>query len=105
MSIREALHVTGREEWREWFKRNHASKREIWLIYYRQHTGRPRIPYDGAVEEASCFGWVGIIVRKIDDERFAQRFTPRTGKSRLSESSKKRAVKIVKMGGMTEAGT
>lgn len=104
MSVREELYVTGREEWREWLKRNHASKREVWLVYYKQHTGRPRIPYDDAVEEALCFGWIDSIVRKIDDEMFAQKFTPRTGKSRWSETNKERAVRMVKMGRMTEAG-
>jgi uncharacterized protein YdeI (YjbR/CyaY-like superfamily) len=104
MSVREELYVSGREEWREWLRRNHAGKREIWLVYYKQHTGRPRIPYDDAVEEALCFGWIDSIVRKIDGERFAQKFTPRTSKSRWSETNKARAVKMMKMRRMTEAG-
>jgi uncharacterized protein YdeI (YjbR/CyaY-like superfamily) len=85
MSVREELYVTGREEWREWLRRNHATKREIWLVCYKQHTGRPRIPYDDAVEEALCFGWIDSIVGKIDGEGVAQKFTPRTGKSQWSE--------------------
>ena len=104
MSAREELYVTGREEWREWLRRNHASKREIWLVYYKRHTGRPRIPHDDAVEEALCFGWIDSIVRRIDDARFAQKFTPRMGKSRWSEANKKQAIRMVKMGRMTEAG-
>jgi len=52
------LYVTNRKKWREWLKKNHSSKNVIWLIYYKKHTGTPRIPYDDAVEEALCYGWI-----------------------------------------------
>ncbi|MCK4440294.1 hypothetical protein KAU85_04855, partial [Candidatus Bathyarchaeota archaeon] len=71
------LYVTNRDDWRAWLRRNHDAKKEVWLIYYKKHTGKPRIPYDDAVEEALCFGWIDSIIKKIDDEKFAQKFTPR----------------------------
>lgn len=102
--MKKTLDVSSREDWREWLERHHAKETEIWLIYYKKHTGKPRIPYDDAVEEALCFGWIDSIVKRIDDERFMQKFTPRRGKSVWSAHNKKRALKMIRCGKMTEAG-
>jgi uncharacterized protein YdeI (YjbR/CyaY-like superfamily) len=98
------LQVVNRDDWRAWLKKNHGSQNEVWLIYYKKHTGKPRIPYDDAVEEALCFGWIDSTVRRIDDERYAQKFTPRNEKSNWSELNKRRARKMIKAGRMTKAG-
>lgn len=98
------LYITNRKEWRKWLKENHKTTYAIWLIYYKKHTGKPRIPYDDAVEEALCFGWIDSIVKRIDDEKFMQRFTPRKNKSSWSESNKKRVAKMIKQKRMTKAG-
>jgi len=104
METTRELHVTNRKEWREWLRENHGTKKEVWLIYYKEHTGKPRIPYEDAVEEALCFGWIDSTVKKIDDAKFAQKFTARKGNSRWSETNKKRAKRMIKEGKMTEAG-
>ncbi len=104
MRMTEKLHVANRDDWRTWLRNNHDTKKEVWLIYYKKHTGKPRIPYDDAVEEALCFGWIDSTVKKIDDEKFAQKFTPRKDKSKWSETNKKRARKMIKEGKMTKAG-
>ncbi len=52
MEIAETLYVINREEWRDWLWVNFGIKTEIWLIYYKKHTGKPRIPYSDAVEKA-----------------------------------------------------
>lgn len=104
MKVTEKLHVINRDDWRAWLRKNHSTKKEIWLIYYKRRTGKPRIPYDDAVEEALCFGWIDSLVKKIDDEKFAQKFTPRKGKSKWSEANKKRARKMIKEGKMTKVG-
>ena len=66
----------------EWLKENYKTAEEIWLVYYRKHAGTPRIPYKHAVEEALCFGWIDSIIKKIDDEKYCRKFTPR--KERVS---------------------
>jgi uncharacterized protein YdeI (YjbR/CyaY-like superfamily) len=98
------LHVTTREEWRDWLAANHATEREIWLVYFKQHTGQPRVAYDHAVEEALCFGWIDSIVRRLDDDRYAQKFTPRRNTSKWSESNLRRFANLVKERRMTPAG-
>jgi len=104
MDIRQPLYVTSREEWRVWLTKHYRSETEVWLIFYKKHTGRPRISYDHAVEEALCFGWIDSIVKRIDDEKFAQKFTPRRDGSRWSALNKRRLHKLIREGRMTEAG-
>jgi uncharacterized protein YdeI (YjbR/CyaY-like superfamily) len=98
------LYAVNRDDWRAWLKKNHSSQKEVWLIYYKKHTGKPRIPYDDAVEEALCYGWIDSTVKRIDDEKYAQKFTPRNQKSNWSELNRKRARKMIKAGKMTEVG-
>jgi uncharacterized protein YdeI (YjbR/CyaY-like superfamily) len=76
----------------------------VWLIYYKKHSGRPRIPYDHAVEEALCFGWIDSIGKRMDDEKFAQKFTPRRDRTNWSALNKRRVRKLIREGRMTEAG-
>jgi uncharacterized protein YdeI (YjbR/CyaY-like superfamily) len=98
------LYVSDRASWRAWLEENHASEREVWLVYYKKHTGRPRIPYDDAVEEALCFGWIDSTVRRLDEERYLQKFTPRRERSNWCESNVKRARRLIAEGRMTKAG-
>lgn len=98
------LYISNRKEWRKWLKENHSIVKEVWLIYYKKHTGKPRIPYDDAVEEALCFGWIDSTIKRIDDEKYCQKFTPRNDKSNWSELNKKRVSKLIKQKIMTKAG-
>jgi uncharacterized protein YdeI (YjbR/CyaY-like superfamily) len=104
MGMGKMLYVTSLEEWRAWLTKHSQSETEVWLIYYKKHTGQPRISYDHAVEEALCFGWVDSIVKRIDDEKFAQKFTPRRNYTKWSATNIKRVRKLIREGRMTEAG-
>lgn len=104
MRISKTLYVTTREEWRAWLAKHHQSESEVWLVYYKKQTGRPRIPYDDAVEEALCFGWIDSIVKRIDDAKFAQKFTPRKDCTKWSALNKGRVRKLIREGRMTKAG-
>lgn len=98
MDITNILYVTNRNDWRDWLHAHYQSEREIWLVYYRKQTGKPRIPYNEAVEEALCFGWIDSIIRNIDQERYAQRFTPRKPQSQYSQTNKERLKKLIAQG-------
>jgi uncharacterized protein YdeI (YjbR/CyaY-like superfamily) len=104
MEIGETFYTPDGERWRAWLKASHKRKKEVWLVYYRKASGKKRIHYNDAVEEALCFGWIDSTVKKIDDERFAQRFTPRRRTSGLSQMNKERIRKLIKDGRMTPAG-
>ena len=96
------LHITERAQWRAWLKKNYKSKDEIWLGYAKKHTGEPRISYNDAVEEALCFGWIDSIVKTIDQDRFAQRFSVRKSKSNYSQPNRERLRILVKDGKVME---
>ncbi len=99
------LHVTERREWRKWLAANGEKEREIWLIFYKRHTGRKRLEYGDAVEEAICFGWIDSIIKRLDGERYAQKFTPRNRGSKWSDLNIARAKKMIAAGLMTPAGS
>ena len=98
------FYVTNRKDWRRWLSENHTTEKEVWLVYYKKHTGKPRVPYNDAVEEALCFGWIDSIVKTIDDETYMQKFTPRKAQSNWSDSNKRRVEKLLETGEMTKAG-
>lgn len=104
MKIGKMLYVSDRNKWRLWLEKNHDKKREIWLIYYKKHTSKARIPYDDAVEEALCFGWIDSTVKGIDKDKYAQRYSPRNPKSGWSEPNIQRVRKLISLGKMTPAG-
>jgi uncharacterized protein YdeI (YjbR/CyaY-like superfamily) len=99
------LYVKTRTEWRKWLSQHHRSESEIWLIFYKRHTGQPSLPYNDAVEEALCFGWIDSIIQKLDDERYVRKFTPRKPNSKWSEANLKRVQKLVKEGRIAENPT
>lgn len=104
MNIGKTLYVKNRDDWRKWLEKNHQSEKEIWLIYCKKHTNKPRIPYNDAVEEALCFGWIDSTVKRVDEDRTAQRFTPRRKGSSLSEPNRQRIKKLIKQNKMTDFG-
>ena len=90
MNIGKTLYVVDRQSWRDWLQANFDSAKEIWLVYPNKASGKPRIIYNDAVEEALCFGWIDSIIKKLDELHAAQRFTPRNPKSSYSQQNKER---------------
>ncbi len=95
MNLGKTAYFTDRKGWRAWLAENYDKENEIWLIYYKKVSGKPRILYNDAVEEALCFGWIDSNVKRIDDERYAQRFSRRNPKTPYSEANKQRLRKLV----------
>lgn len=104
MNITKTLYIKNRAKWREWLAKHHATEPEIWLIYYKKHSDKPRLSYNDAVEEALCFGWIDSTVKGIDEAKYAQRFSPRKKSSQWSEMNKERVRRLIKLGKMTPAG-
>ena len=90
IEIGETLYVYQREPWRQWLEANFETAKEIWLVYPNKASGKPRILYNDAVEEALCFGWIDSIIKKLDNLHAVQRFTPRNPKSAYSQQNKER---------------
>ncbi len=99
-----SAYIPTRKAWREWLEKHHESEQVIWLIHYKKHTGKPSIPYKDAVEEALCYGWIDSLVRRIDDERYMQKYTPRKKKSTWSKHNVRRVKKMIAEGKMKSGG-
>jgi uncharacterized protein YdeI (YjbR/CyaY-like superfamily) len=91
-------------DWRIWLETHHASSAGIWLIYYKDHTGIAAIPYEDSVREALCFGWVDSLIRRIDEDKYARKFTPRKRDSKWSDSNRKRWAELKAAGHLAPAG-
>jgi uncharacterized protein YdeI (YjbR/CyaY-like superfamily) len=86
------------DELRAWFLEHHADAPELLVGYYKKHTGTPTVRHTEAIEQALCFGWIDSIGRRIDDERYQVRFTPRRKGSVWSP------VNVAKIAELTAAG-
>ena len=93
-----------RAEWRAWLAAHHDQEAEVWLVYYKKGTGKESVGYEASVEEALCYGWIDSIIKKIDETKYARKFTPRKEDSKWSPSNKKRVEKLLKTGSMTKYG-
>jgi uncharacterized protein YdeI (YjbR/CyaY-like superfamily) len=104
MDVRESLTLNSPAEFRRWLKKNHRTKIEIWLIFYRKSSGKQTLTIAQAVEEALCFGWIQSRLKPLDPEKFAVRFSPRHKGSIWSPANLKRVRRLTAQGRMTEAG-
>ncbi|OLC81525.1 MAG: hypothetical protein AUH72_09280 [Acidobacteria bacterium 13_1_40CM_4_65_8] len=91
-------------QWREWLDEHHDSESEVWLIFHKLRTGVASIAYKDALDEALCFGWVDSLVRRLDDRRYALKFTPRRADSRWSTKNRKRYAALKASGRLKPAG-
>ena len=98
------LEVRNRQEWRTWLQKHHASSPEVWLALYKDHTGVKSIPYEDLVREALCFGWIDSLIKRLDDDQYARKFTPRQPTSKWSDINRKRWEDLNAAGLLTAAG-
>ena len=89
---------------RQWLAKNHKRATELWVGYYRKDSGRPSITWPESVDEALCFGWIDGIRKKVDDESYKIRFTPRRSKSIWSAVNIARVAVLTREGRMQAAG-
>src|SRR6187397_2316961 len=98
------LEVQTLEEWRDWLDEHHDAESEVWLVFYKKHTEVRSIAYKDALDEALCFGWVDSLVKRLDDRRYALKFTPRRADSRWSPANRKRYAELKAAGRLKPPG-
>lgn len=98
------LDVRSRRQWRTWLMKHHASSSGIWLVFHKDHTGVESIPYEDSVREALCFGWVDSLIKRLDDDRYARKFTPRKPTSKWSDLNRKRWAELKAAGLLAAPG-
>ncbi|MEX2262173.1 MAG: YdeI/OmpD-associated family protein [Bryobacteraceae bacterium] len=98
------LEVRNRQQWRTWLGKHHASSPGIWLAFYKDHTGVNSIPYEESVREALCFGWIDSLIKRLDDDRYVRKFTPRQPTSKWSDINRKRWAELKAADRLAAAG-
>ena len=104
LELDNALFFNNRKEWRSWLEKNHQTQNEVWLIHYKKSARKTNLNHVDAVEEAICFGWIDSKLKKIDEERFILRYSPRRKRSVWSKINKDTAEKLISLGQMMPAG-
>jgi uncharacterized protein YdeI (YjbR/CyaY-like superfamily) len=97
------LEVRNRQQWRRWLGKHHASSPGIWLVFHKNHAPEKSICYEDSVREALCFGWIDSLIKRLDDDRYARKFTPRQPTSKWSDSNRQRWVELEAAGLLTPA--
>src|SRR5580693_1842297 len=98
------LQVRSRRQWRAWLAKHHTSSPGVWLVFHKAHTGVKSIPYEDTVREALCFGWIDSLIKRLDDDRYALKVTPRQPTSKWSDINRKRWTELKAAGLLTAAG-
>jgi uncharacterized protein YdeI (YjbR/CyaY-like superfamily) len=101
---RNVIYFASPEELRDWFDANHATADELWLGSHRKSTGKPSVTWSEAVDEALCVGWIDSVRYRVDDERSAQRFTPRRTGSNWSAINVAKVAMLTAQDRMRPAG-
>ena len=96
--------ASDRSDWEAWLAANHQTEQEVWVVYFKQASGKPSIAWADAVEVALRYGWIDGLVRSIDEERYMQRWTPRRPKSKWSKVNREIAQRLIESGEMTPMG-
>jgi len=98
------LDIRGRAQWREWLAQHYASSPGVWLVRHKRPTGVKSMPYEDLVREALCFGWIDSLIKRLDDDRYAIKVTPRKPASKWSDINRKRWNELRAAGLLAEAG-
>jgi uncharacterized protein YdeI (YjbR/CyaY-like superfamily) len=98
------FHPKDRVALRAWLQEHHQSSTGVWIIYDKKESGKQRLIYSDAVDEALCFGWIDSVINSIDSERYKQLFTPRKPNSEWSAVNKKKLERLISEGQMQPAG-
>src|SRR5687767_15336300 len=100
----DTLDIRTRKHWRTWLRKNHQSSPGVWVVCHKEHTGVPCLSYEDAVREALCFGWIDSLIKRLDDERYAFKVTPRKPASKWSDLNRKRWADLKAAGLLSAAG-
>src|SRR2546426_7661477 len=98
------LRVRSRRQWRAWLAKHHTSSPGVWLVFYKIHTGVKSISYEDTVREALCFGWIDSLIKRLDEDQYALKVTPRKPTSKWSDINRKRWAELKAAGVLTPAG-
>lgn len=91
-------------DFRAWLEEHHETATELWVGFFKKDTGKPSVTWPESVDEALCFGWIDGVRKRLDEESYVIRFTPRRPKSNWSAVNVRRVEELTRLGRMRPAG-
>lgn len=98
------LDIRNGQQWRSWLQKHHAASPGVWLVFHKDHTGVGSVSYEDAVRHALCFGWIDSLIKRLDEDRYARKFTPRQPTSKWSDINRKRWAELKEKGQLAAPG-
>jgi uncharacterized protein YdeI (YjbR/CyaY-like superfamily) len=91
-------------DFRRWLERNSATTGELVVGFQKVGSGRASMNWPDSVDQALCFGWIDGVRKRIDDQSYLIRFTPRKAGSIWSAVNVAKAERLIAQGLMQPAG-
>ena len=104
MSDPKPIFFKSAQEFYDWLEEHHETDSEVYVGFYKAHTGKRAMSWSESVDQALCFGWIDTRANSIDDDRYMQRFTPRKPGSNWSKINVEKVAKLKEAGLMRPAG-
>lgn len=98
------LYCETEQDWERWLEAHHAESEGVWLKFAKKGTAASSVTYAEALTVALCFGWIDSQSKRLDDDFYVQRFTPRRARSNWSKINCARALELIEQGRMRPAG-
>lgn len=98
------LEVRNSQQWRAWLRKHHAASPGVWLVFPKDHTGVKSVSYEESVRQALCFGWIDSLIKRLDENRYARKFTPRKPASKWSDINRQRWAELKQNGLLAAPG-
>ncbi len=98
------LDIRSSQRWRAWLRKHHAASPGVWLVFHKDHTDVKSVSYEEAVRQALCFGWIDSLIKRLDEDRYARKFTPRQPTSKWSDSNRRRWAELKESGLLAATG-
>ena len=100
----QSLRIRDATEWRSWLSKNHLRQQGVWLLFRRKSAAVKSITYQQAIDEALAYGWIDSVIKRIDSETYARKFTPRRPWSIWSKANIERVERLKAAGRMVKPG-
>jgi uncharacterized protein YdeI (YjbR/CyaY-like superfamily) len=104
LSEPEPIFFASPQEFYDWLEEHHETDTEVYVGFYKTHTGKRAMTWSESVDQALCFGWIDTRTNSIDEDRYMQRFTPRKPGSNWSKINVEKVAKLTEAGLMRPAG-
>jgi uncharacterized protein YdeI (YjbR/CyaY-like superfamily) len=103
-AVEQPLSVASKAAWAAWLAEHHGETGGAWVKIAKKGSSGAGVSYAEAVEAALAYGWIDGQARRLDDDFYLQRFTPRRARSKWSKRNRERAVRLIEAGQMQPPG-